>query len=397
MERRTFIRRVCAASAVTSTGLAGCANISVGDGGNGGGDGSGSGDGGDGDGGDGSGSGDGGGGDGSDGADAPTPSATPSATATMAQQTVAGGERAFYDDWASEGTYLTDRFQAFSVRAGAGQSTPSGPTPTPTPTPEGTDAPIDPILGYPTTYLVAALFSGFALASFNVGEVASDSGGADRIHVPGESLVFEGSFDTDSLQSRVGESEASESGTYEGYAMYEIGSGEDLAVLGVSGEALVHASAGETVSDPRSVAESTIDAGAGSATPYGNDNPAYEELVTALPEATVMGVSFAKEGDANRDTPTPTPEAGGGGGSNFFEIKDFDLEGTVRGFATAWTFEQDQESTTPQMAIRYASESEVDDVSLIKEQAAPRAANVSVTTSGVLVVVAATYTEDQDL
>jgi hypothetical protein len=395
MERRTFIQRVCAASAVTSAGLAGCANFGAGesDGSDGGGgDGGGGDDGGDG------GGGDDGGDDGGDGGDGETTSGdTPTESPTMAPQTVAGGERAFYDDWASEDTYITDEFQAFSVRAGAGQSTPSTPTPTPTPTPEGTDAPLDPILGYSTTYLVAALFSGFALAGFNVGQVTSDGGGAERIHVPGESLVFEGSFDSDALQSSVGDSEASESGTYEGYTTYEMGSGEDLAVLGVSGEALVHASAGEAVSDPRSVVESTIDAGTGNATPYGSDNPAYEELVTALPESTVMGTSFAKEGDVTRDTPTPTPEAGGGGGSDFFEIRDFDLEGAVRGFATAWAFEQDQESTTPRMAIRYASESEVDDTSLIREQAAPRAADVSVTSSGALVVVAATYTEDQNL
>lgn len=400
MERRKFIRRVCAASAVTSTGLAGCANISVGDGeggdgGDGGGDGSGGG--GDGDGGGGGGDGgDGSDGGGSDGGDAPTPteSPTPTATATMAQGTVAGGERAFYDDWASPDTYSSEGFQAFTVEAGAGQSDSQTPTPTPTPTPEGTDTPIDPIFGFPTQFLVAALFSGFALANFNLGQIASDTGGTERIHAPGNSLVFQGSFDTDSLASRVGESDATESGTYEGYTLYEMGSGEDAAALATSEDAVVHASVDEQVSDPRGVVEATIDAGAGNATRYGSENAAYEDLVTALPTEQIMGIAFKPGGDVN--TPTPTPAPGEGGGSSFFEIRPFQLEGTVRGYASALSFPQeDATSVTARMAIRYASAGEVDDRTTIADQAAPNAADVSVTINGPLVVVAATYTEEQ--
>lgn len=386
---------MCAASAVTSTGLAGCTSFLPGESSGGDGDG---GDGGGSDGSDGSGDGgsDGGSGDGGgDGGSTPADTSTPSPT--MAPQTVAGGTRAPYDNWASAGTYPDDRFQSFSVVAGTGQSTEAGPTPTPTPTPQGTDAPVDPILGYPVTYLVAALFSGFALASFNLGQVASDTGGTERIHVPGNSLVFEGSFDAATLQSQVGESDATESGTYEGFTMYERGAGESRAVLGLSGEALVHASVDETVSNPRSVVESSIDAGVNSATPYGTDNAAYEQLVTALPTQPVMGVSYAPGGDALRQTPTPTPGPGDGGGSSFFQIRDFELGGTVSGFATGIEFGEDQESATARMAIRYASAGEMDDTGLIREQAAPRASDVSVTTSGPLVVVTANYSEDLNL
>ncbi|PSP69707.1 hypothetical protein BRC70_06490 [Halobacteriales archaeon QH_6_68_27] len=178
----------------------------------------------------------------------------------------------------------------------ADQSTPSTPTPTPTPTPQGTQSPIDPIIGFPTTYLLAALFSGFELVQFGLGQVASEDGGTERIHSPGDGLVFEGSFDTGSVETTVSEAGASEAGTYEGYTLYESGSGDDAAVLAVSGEALVQASAGEEVSDPRAVVESTIDAGAGNATRYGADRGAYEDLVTALPTDQIMGVNFSPDG-----------------------------------------------------------------------------------------------------
>lgn len=402
MERRKFIERVCAATVVTSGGIAGCVSFGNGGteiGGSDGGDGSG-GDGGS-DGGDGS---DGGGGGGSDGGggdggmtETSTPTATP--TATMAQQTISGGAQAPYDNWASQTTYPSEAVQAFSVQAGTGTSTPTGPTPTPTPTPQGTEAPIDPILGYPTTYLLAALFSGFALTEFNLGQIASEDGGTEWIHSPGKGLVFEGSFDTGALRSKIGESEASESGSYEGYTLYASGSGENSAVLGLSSEALVHASADERVSDPQAVVESTIDAGLGNATPYGDEYGAYADLVTALPTKQVMGVSFSPSGGMNEGTPTPTPtptpSAGGSSGS-FFEIRDFDLEGTVRGFATALGYGQNQESATARMAIRYASPGEIDDSGVIKSQAAPRASDVSLATSGSLVVVTATYTEESN-
>ena len=401
MERRKFIETVCAASVVASTGLAGCTSFTSGESGGDGGDGSDSG--GDGNGGGGNdGSGDGGdGGDSGDGGmtstDTPTESATSSPTATMNEATVTGGSRAPYDDWASSATYASEGFQAFSVQAGAGQGGSQTPTPTPTPTPEGTDAPVDPILGYPTQFLLAALFSGFALANFNLGQIASETGPAERIHAPGNSLVFEGTYDTDSLASKVGESDATESGTYEGYTLYEMGSGEDAATLAFSEAAVVHASADEQVSDPRSVVEATIDAGAGNATRYGSENAAYDDLVTALPTEQIMGIAYAPGGDVN--TPTPTPAPGEGGGSSFFEIRPFQLEGTVRGYASALSFpqSQDQESVTVRMAIRYASASEVDDRSRIAEQAAPRAPDVSVNVSGPLAVVAATYTEGTNL
>jgi hypothetical protein len=122
--------------------------------------------------------------------------------------------------------------------------------------------------------------------------------------------------------------------------------------------------------------------------------------VTALPTEQIMGLAFAPGGDVNTPTPTPTPTpgGGGGGGSSFFEIRSFQLEGTVRGYASSLSFpeSQDQESVTVRMAIRYASASEVDDQSRIAEQAAPRAADVSMNDSGSLAVVAATYTENSN-
>jgi len=391
MDRRKFIERVCAATAVASTGVAGCASFGNGGTASGGGDG---GDGGAGDGGDGGndGGGDGGGGDsdgsgdgGTTGADTSTPTPTP-------QGTVAGGARAPYDGWASTSTYGSGEIGAFSVRAGTGQTT--GETPTPTPTPQGTQAPIDPILGYPTGFLFAALFSGFALSGFGLGQVASEDGGTERIHGAGKGLVFEGSFDAETLATRVGESQATEAGTYEGYTLYSNGSGENGAVLGLSGEALVHASAGEDVSDPRTVVEDSIDAGLGNGTSYGSEHGAYEDLVTALPTRPVMGLTFSSSGGLNQGTPTPTPTPSMGGGSgDFFEIRDFDLEGTVRGLASALSYGENQESATAEMAIRYESASEVDDTGTIQSQAAPQASDVSVTTSGALAVVTATYTQ----
>jgi|GEM_PF-1962559 len=398
MDRRKFIERVCAATAVASTGVAGCVSFGNGGtatGGSDGGDGSGDGGAGDGgNGGDGSGS-DGGSGDGGDGSDGSGDGGTTEAdtpTPTMAQGTVAGGARAPYDDWASTGTYAGEEIQAFSVLAGTGQT--ESQTPTPTPTPEGTQAPIDPILGYPTSFLLAALFSGFALANFGLGRVASEDGGTERIHGPGNALVFEGSFDAETLASTVSESDASETGSYEGYTLYGSGSGESRAVLGLSGEAIVHASSGEQVSDPRAVVESTIDASIGSATSYGSEHGAYEDLVTALPTRPVMGVTFSSSGGLNQGTPTPTPTPSMGGGSgDFFEIRDFDLDGTVRGLASGLSYGENQESATAEMAIRYASAGEVDDPGTIQSQAAPRAGDVSVATSGSLAVVTATYTQ----
>ena len=397
MERRRFIGRVCAVTAVTSTGAAGC--VSLGGGESEGGDGTdGSSDGGSDGGGDGSG--DGSSSDGSDGGNGDggmTEADTP--TATMAPQgTVAGGARAPYDEWASADTYPGERVLAFSVEAGTGQSTPSTPTPTPTPTPQGTQSPIDPIIGFPTTYLLAALFSGFELVQFGLGQVASEDGGTERIHSPGDGLVFEGSFDAGSVETTVSEAGASEAGTYEGHTLYESGSGDDAAVLAVSGEALVQASAGEEVPDPRAVVEHTIDAGAGNATRYGADRGAYEDLVTALPTDQIMGVTFSPEGGIDRSTPTPTPTpAGGGGSSDFFRIRDFDLDGTVRGFASGLGFGENQETATARMGIRYASAGEVDDTSRIQSQVAPQASDVTVDVSGPLAVVAATYDETSNL
>ena len=113
MERRRFIERVCAVTAVTSTGAAGC--VSFGGGESEGGDGTDGGSDGGGDGsGDGSSDGSDGGGDGG-----MTEADTP--TATMAPQgTVAGGARAPYDEWASADTYPGERVLAFSVEAGTG-------------------------------------------------------------------------------------------------------------------------------------------------------------------------------------------------------------------------------------------------------------------------------------
>ena len=370
-------------TAVTSTGAAGC--VSLGGGESEGGDGT-------------DGSGDGSSSDGSDGGNGDsgmTEADTP--TATMAPQgTVAGGARAPYDEWASADTYPGERVLAFSVEAGTGQSTPSTPTPTPTPTPQGTQSPIDPIIGFPTTYLLAALFSGFELVQFGLGQVASEDGGTERIHSPGDGLVFEGSFDAGSVETTVSEAGASEAGTYEGHTLYESGSGDDAAVLAVSGEALVQASAGEEVPDPRAVVEHTIDAGAGNATRYGADRGAYEDLVTALPTDQIMGSNFSPDGGIDRSTPTPTP-AGGGSSSDFFRIRDFDLDGTVRGFASGLGFGEDQETATARMGIRYASAGEVDDTSRIQSQVAPQASDVTVDVSGPLAVVAATYDEASDL
>jgi hypothetical protein len=390
MDRRKFIERVCATTAVTSAGLAGCTSFGGGDtatGGSDGGDGIGDGSS------DGGSDGNSDGGDGSDSGDGGTTgAATSTPTPTAPSQTVAGGARAPYDDWASTETYASGEVGAFSVRAGTGQT--SSQTATPTPTPQGTQAPVDPILGYPTGFLLTALFSGFALSQFGLGQVAAEDGGTERIHSAGNGLVFEGSFDTETLTSAVGESRATESGSYEGFTVYGVGSGDSRAVLGLSGEALVHASADEQVSDPRAAVESTIDAGLGNATAYGNEHPAYEDLVTALPTGPIMGLTFSTDGGLNQGTPTPTPTPSMGGGSgSFFEIRDFDLGGTVRGLASGLTYGQNQESATAEMAIRYASAGEVDSADTIQSQIAPQAGDASVAISGSLAVVTANYTE----
>lgn len=387
MERRRFIQRVCAASAVTSTGLAGCTSFG-GDGGGDGGDGGGGSDGGDG-GGDGNsgGDGDGGGDGGVTSADTPTESPTATAAASLPE-----GERAAYDRWASAATYPEEQIQALTVDMALIRSQTGGSTPTETPSPAGTPQPIDPAVGLPLTYFLVASFSSFALVGFNVTSVAGEGGGVEQIHSPGNGLVFQGSFDPARLGEQIGESQASEAGSYEGYTVYERGSGEDRSVLAVSGEALVHASSGEDVSDPRAVAESVVDAGAGNAAPYGDDHPAYADLVTALGSAPIMGVAYSPDGAMNRNTPTPTPTpAPGTGGGDFFNMGELDLDGAVLGVATALGFGPDQQRATAQMAVRYASPGDVDETSLIRSQAAPRANDVSVVTSGALVVVTAEY------
>jgi len=373
MDRRRFIRRAGAATVLTTGALAGCSDDG-GDGGTDGGDGGS--DGGDGgtDGGDGGSDGGDGGSDGGDGG-----MATPTSS-------LGSGSLAPYDAWATPAVFNSEPVNAFTVDTQALSETSS--TSTPTPSPQGTQGPVDPALGLPLGFLFAATFSGFALAGFGLRQMDSEDGPAQRIHSAGSALVFEGSYDVDSVTSMVGESQASESGTYGGYTLFS--TGEEGSVLAVSGDSLI--TTGSDASDPQAVVEAAVDAAAGNAPAYSADRPAYSDLAGALDSQQVTGLAYSPEGPINAGTPTPTPTPSmGGGGGDLFNIGDFRPDGDVRGYATGLSF--DDEQATAQLAFRFTGADQVGDVDALASEVAPSASDASVASSGSLVLITATYTE----
>jgi len=306
-----------------------------------------------------------------------------------------GGARAPYDDWAGTSVYGESEVQAFSVDIGALSELSDGATATPTPTATGTQQQVDPILGAPVAYLFGAGLAGLALLGFGLSHLTGEDGPMERVHSVGDVTVFEGSFDESEVTGTVEQREV-ESRTYQGHTVYTSGEGENASVLAVSGSALLTASAGERVSDPGAVVEDAIDAEAGSGTRYADEHGAYDDLVTALPAASILGVGFSPDGAINAATPTPTstPSTGGESDGSLSGVSDLELDGDVRGYASSLEFSDDGEEVTARLALRYASADQVDDDETISSQAAPSGSDVSVETDGALVVVAAAYTED---
>jgi len=304
---------------------------------------------------------------------------------------VASGSTAPYDAWATPAVFSSETVQATTVELEALASAESEGTPTPTQS--GTQGPTDPVVGLALRFAIGAAFSGFALASFGVGDAVSEGGPSERIHVVGNALVFEGSYDVDSLGSTIEESQGSESGTYDGYTLYSSGS-EDEPALAVSGDSLV--TVASEVEDAQAVVEAAIDAKAGDAPAYSAEQDAYADLTTVLDSREITGLAYSPDGPINAGTPTPTPTPSAGGGSDFFDIGEFVPDGDVRGYAVGLST-TDSETGTAQIAFRFSDPSQVGDVDELASQVAPNAMDVSTTSAGAIVRVTATYTEQSTL
>jgi len=299
---------------------------------------------------------------------------------------IGAGSAAAYDAWATSGVFSGETVQASTVEMQALQSPSMGPTPTPTP--GGTQGPIDPILGLPLVFSLTAAFSGFALAGFGLSQMASEGGPTERIHVVGDAVVFEGSYDVESVTSTATGSQASESGSYGGHTL--LSSGQGSAMLAASENTLI--TTGSEASDPQAVVEAAIDAAAGSATAYSAEHDAYADLASVLDAHPITGLAFSPEGPINAGTPTPTPTPSmGGGSSDFLNMSDFNPEGAIHGYASGLSSVEGE--ATAQIAFRYASSSEVGDTDALASGVAPSSNDVSVASSGSLVLVTAGYAD----
>ncbi len=252
-------------------------------------------------------------------------------------------------------------------------------------TPSGNDALQSDVLATtPMGFLVVgALTVGFGLAQTGVDSAVQDEGDGptEFVHVASGGIVLEGSYDVDTLAQSVEGAGASEAEEYNGYTIYE--NDTTGTVVGLSGETVITVrSSSDGVSDPMARVKGLVDAGAGNKTPLSQNAAAFADLVSALPNRAIMGTSYSTEARALNST----TDSGDGSQTGFSQT---DLDGNINGIASSASLSQD--SLTSSVAIRYESESEVNERSALEGAIGTEASDRSVTIDGPLVVIEGTY------
>jgi hypothetical protein len=338
MDRRQFVKLAGMASIVATGGLAGCQ-----DGGNGDGDG--------------------------------TEDGTPDN-----DDGTGGGTTARYNDWVYADANADREMFAVSLDWQSipdmddGQATPQ----------ENEALQNDVLATTPVSFLfVGALSVGFGLAQTGVDSVVQEEGDGptEFVHVASGGIVLEGSYDEESLAQSVEEAGATEVEEYNGYTLYE--NDTSGAVIGLSSDTIITVQrSSDGVSDPLARTKGLADAGAGDKTPLSLNVAAFADLMTALPNRAIMGTSYSSEARPLNST----PDSGEGDRTGFSQTN---LDGNINGIASSASLSE--ESMTSSLAIRYESESEVNDRAALEAAIGTEASDRSVTIDGSLVVIEGTY------
>lgn len=298
------------------------------------------------------------------------------------------GERAGYDAWVGNGSVEDDSVSAFSLDLetfrdlrDSGEETT---TETTTTTNSGAS---DPLIGIPATYYVGAAFLlGFGLSGTGLSSLVTEDGLGEWVHAPGEGIVIEGSFAASDVAASVRDADGSQTSSHEGYDLYEVG--ESVVALN-DGVALV-VDGTDDVADPSEVARRLTDVGAGRAERYSDTSNDYDALATALPNEGIAGLQYDAAGGV-LESAEDESEEDAGSFSGLMGFSDIYLDGDAVGGTVSATFST--ETTESTLAIRYASEADVDSRSDVEAAVGTEAASRSVTIDGQMVYIEGRYKE----
>lgn len=263
------------------------------------------------------------------------------------------------------------------------QSTPTGSsTPTPTPTPETVTTPegrsSDPLVAGTTRNLFAiALLA--SVAATDVPSLVEPSGGTDQITLTDASLVFEGSYDTETLASSPTDANNEETKSNGEFTYYTPSEGTTITAVG---EETVVLLADSAVSDPEAAVDSVVTLATGEGTTYASEQPAFDTLSRRLTGNTLSAISYS--GEAFFTTPATETED-----SESFPLRATGLSGDAVGMATNMTLEE--ETYTARAAITYTSADAVDGEDAIADAVGYAADGQSVTIDGDTATVSGTY------
>lgn len=292
-----------------------------------------------------------------------------------------GGSSAGYNTWLTEDADSSGSVTAISLDADALSELQSDDQTT---SENNEQVQQDALASTPISYLLAAsLAVGFGTADLGLSNVSGENSSAETQHVLSGGFVFEGSFDTDEIGSSVQSAVGGEPTEYGGYTLYEQSESGSSRTVAISEDTIVASTTNsDSVTDPASRARAIIDTGNGDADSYSDTEPPFNQLSTALPSQMIMGTAYSPDGGALESS---SEDSFG----DFTTIGDTDLSGNALGVAASADFSS--ESLTPSVAIRYESESEVDDRSTIESALGSQASNRTVSIDGPLVVVSGEY------
>lgn len=299
-----------------------------------------------------------------------------------------GGEPARYSDFvASEGVEESVAVLSFDWAAlGSLQDTETEETPTPTPG-EGGTAGDDALAAYPIGVLFGGLFAiGFTAGVAGLGRLGEFDGPSDRIHFVGRSgLVFEGTYEPETVTEGLTEAGLSESGSYEGYELYEGDVTAGQTTVAVSESIVTLVTAGDGVTDPTATTERLLDSEAEQIERLRAADEAFDRLTRRLSSGAIESVQYAVEGDV-RDAGTETESDGG------TSPAEIGLEGEIRGLASSASLTETE--FTSRMAFLFASEDEVPERADLEVELGAAASDREITIDGRLVSVSGTYRDD---
>ncbi len=353
MDRRRFVKLAGTASVATAAGLAGCSD-------------------------------DGGTSENNSDDDTegtPTPDGTPEGTPDDGQDEQDGqnsqggdptpGERARYDSWILQDAYGSGPID-FAVSLDIAALSAVGEAE------EDTDPPDDALAVTPLSFF--GLGSNLATGVLGIPRSGSDQDTdqpTEYLHVASNSVIMEGNYDADATATAIEDQGATESEQYGDFTFYTIDGQNGTSVIGITSDTVIVAGAsGE--SSPTEQARLLADANNAEATTYSAGVGEFDELMTALPDRTIMGVSYDPEGNVLEGT--------GGGQSELEFIEETELGPNVLGYATSATLESSGIATSS-VALRYESADDVDDRSTIESALGAEADVQTIAIDGPLVVV----------